>query len=168
MDRCVYFSDQFFSYGRTEIFNESQEKVGELDLKSAFTSSMSVENDQGEILVTGSFPFLSGKWVIKKADETEVGRVGAYFTFFTKRYYYQNDNERFEIESPAFSREYTVLNESKEEVATFRKVSGIFQTAAFELKNLSGSLLTEELIAVVMGVNEIEKRRRNAANASNG
>jgi hypothetical protein len=165
MDQCVYFSDQFFSHGRTEILNESQERVGELDLKSAFTSSMSVENDRGEVLVTGSFPFLSGKWVIKKADETEIGRVAASFSLFTKRYYYQNDHERFEIESPAFSREYTVLNETKEEVATFKKVNGIFQAGAFELKNLSGSLLTEELIAVVMGVNEIEKRRRNAANS---
>jgi hypothetical protein len=79
MEKCVYFTDQFFSFGRTDIYNESQEKVGELDLKSAFTSSMSVENEKGEIVVEGCFPFFSGKWVIKKSDGTELGMVSASF-----------------------------------------------------------------------------------------
>jgi hypothetical protein len=165
MDKCVYFTDQFFSFGITDIYNELQEKVGELDLKSAFTSSMSVENEKGEIVVEGCFPLFSGKWVIKKSDGTELGKVSASFSFFTKRYKYTTNNGRFEIESPAFSKEYTILNEINEEVATFKKVNGIFQAAAYELKNISGSLLTEELITVVMGVNEIEKRRRSSANS---
>jgi hypothetical protein len=55
------------------------------------------------------------------------------------------------------------LKSGRQEVASFKKVNGFFQSAAFELTNLSDSLLTEELIAVVMGVNEIEKRRRNAS-----
>ncbi|KKK39073.1 hypothetical protein WQ57_04620 [Mesobacillus campisalis] len=163
MDSRVYFKDQMFSAGRTDIYNESQEKVGKLDLKSAFTSSMSVENAQGELLVEGSFPFLSGKWLVKTPDGPELGRVRAAFTFFSKKYYYDKDYESFEIESPAFSREYTILNAGRQEVASFKKVNGFFQSAAFELNNVSDSLLTEELIAVVMGVNEIEKRRRNAS-----
>lgn len=167
MEKCVYFTDQFFSFGKTDIYNESQEKVGELDLKSAFTSSMCVENEKGEILVEGAFPFLSGKWVITKPDGTEIGKVSASFSFFAKRYRYTTNDERYEIESPAFSKEYIILNENNEEVATFKKVNGIFQAAAYELKNVSGKLLTEELIAVVMGVNEIEKRRRSSG-ASTG
>ncbi|MFS0636932.1 hypothetical protein AB1K84_13610 [Mesobacillus foraminis] len=163
MENTVYFADNLFSAGRTEIYNQSQEKVGELNLKSAFTSSMSVENSMGETVVEGAFPFLSGKWVITKPEGTELGKVSASFSLFTKRYYYTAIDGRYEIESPAFSKEYTILNQGKEEVATFKKVNGLFQAAAYELKKVPDSLLTEELIAVVMGVNEIEKRRRNSS-----
>ncbi len=119
MDKCVYFTDQFFSSGRTDIYNESQEKLGKLDLKSAFTSSVSVENEKGEIIVKGGFPFLSGKWTIKQPNGKEFGEVRASsFSFFTKRYSYTTNSGRFEIESPAFSKEYTILDENKAEVAT--------------------------------------------------
>lgn len=163
MDKCVYFTDRIFSSGKTDIYNESQEILGKLDLKSAFTSSVSVENQKGEIIVEGSFPFLSGKWTIKQPNGKEFGEVRASFSFFTKRYSYTTNSGRFEIESPAFSKEYTILDGNKAAVATFKKVSGIFQAAAYELKNYSDFLLTEELIAVVMGVNAIEKRRSSSA-----
>lgn len=168
MDTCVYFTDQFFSSGRTDIYNESQEKIGNLDLKSAFTSGVSVVNEKGEIIVEGSFPFLSGKWTIKQPNGKEFGQVRASFSFFTKRYSYTTNSGRFEIESPAFSKEYTILDDNKAEVATFKKVSGIFQAAAYELRNYSDLLLTEELIAVVMGVNAIEKRRSSSADGGAG
>ena len=162
MEKCVYFTDQFFSSGRTDIYNESQEKLGKLDLKSAFTSSVSVENEKGEVIVEGSFPFLSGKWTIKQPNGKELGEVKASFSFFAKRYHYTTNFGRFEFESPAFSKEYTILDGNKAAVATFKKVSGIFQAAAYELRNFSDFFLTEELIAVVMGVNAIEKRRSSS------
>jgi uncharacterized protein YxjI len=163
MEKCVYFNDNFFSSGKTDIYNETQVKLGALDLKSAFGSSLNVENEKGEILVEGSFPFFSGRWSIKQPDGTELGEVKASFAFFSKRYHYLTNNAAYEIESPAFSKEYTILDENKSEVATFKKVNGFFASAAYELKNHSNTLLTEELIAVVMGVNAIEKRRNSNA-----
>jgi hypothetical protein len=53
-------------------------------------------------------------------------------------------------------------------VATFKKVNGFFQASAYELKHNSNHLLTEELIAVVMGVNAIEKRNSSSAGAGAG
>jgi uncharacterized protein YxjI len=163
MEKCVYFKDNFFSSGKTDIYNESQEKLGALDLKSAFGSSLNVENEKGEIVVEGSFPFFSSRWQIKQPDGFELGEVKASFSFFSKRYHYLTNKDIYEIESPAFSKEYTILNENKREVATFKKVNGFFESAAYELKNHSDTLLTEELIAVVMGVNAIEKRRSSSA-----
>jgi hypothetical protein len=48
-------------------------------------------------------------------------------------------------------------------VAKFEKISGFFSSPAFQLTNHSDQLSTEELIAVVMGVNAIQRR-----NSSNG
>ncbi|MCP3028491.1 hypothetical protein [Halobacillus sp. A5] len=169
MEQCVYFSDQFFSAGKTDIYNDAQELVGQLDLKSAFTSSLNVENEKGDVIIEGGFPFFSRKWNVTNAEGKVLGRVKDSFSFFTKRYSYTTDSETYEIESPAFSKEYTILNEQKTEAATFKKVSGFFQSAAYELRNSSSSLQTEELIAVVMGVNAIEKRNSsNAGNAGGG
>ncbi|MCA0972852.1 hypothetical protein LCM20_19905 [Halobacillus litoralis] len=164
MERNVYFSDQFFSAGRTEIYNESRDRVGTLDLKSAFTSSVNIENQEGEVVIEAAFPFLSGRWSVSYPGGSELGSVKASFSFFSKRYCYETDRGRFEIESPALSGEYTIYDESESTVAVFHKVSGFFQASAYELQNHSDSLATEELIAVVMGVNAIQKRRSNAAN----
>lgn len=52
-------------------------------------------------------------------------------------------------------------------IAAFKKVSGSFQSPAFELSSHSSKLSKEELIAVVMGVNMIIKRN-NSAGANGG
>ncbi len=168
MERCVYFKDTFFSSGRTDIYNAEQEKRGVLDLKSAFSSGVSIENESGRVVVEGSFPFMSGKWIVKQSDGKELGVVKSAFAFFSKRYRYIANGHTYEIEAPAFSKEYTIFDESKSEIATFNKVNGFFQAPAYELKNNSDALLTEELIAVVMGVNAIEKRKQSSAGAGAG
>ncbi len=168
MERCVYFKDTFFSSGRTDIYNAEQQKRGVLDLKSAFSSGVSIENESGRVLVEGSFPFMSGKWIVKQSDGKELGVVKSAFAFFSKRYRYITNGHTYEIEAPAFSKEYTILDENKMEVATFKKVNGFFQAPAYELKNNSDALLTEELIVVVMGVNAIEKRNQSSAGAGAG
>ena len=168
MERCVYFKDTFFSSGRTDIYNAEQQKRGVLDLKSAFSSGVSIENETGRVVVEGSFPFMSGKWIVKQSDGKELGVVKSAFAFFSKRYRYITNGHTYEIEAPAFSKEYTIFDESKSEIATFNKVNGFFQAPAYELKNNSDALLTEELIAVVMGVNAIEKRNQSSAGAGAG
>lgn len=50
-----YFRDNFFSAGKTEILNEANEVIGELDLKSAFGSSLDVYGKNGELLCSGGF-----------------------------------------------------------------------------------------------------------------
>jgi len=164
MNKYVYFTDQFFSSGRTDIFNESQQKIGSINLRSSFTSSVSVENELGESIVEGSFLPLSNRWVVKHSYGDELGKVKMAFTLFSKSYHYTNhSSNRFKIEAPAFSKEYMIMDENKKVVAMFQKVSGVFQAAAYELRNDSEILSTEELIAVVMGVNAIERRRRSSS-----
>jgi uncharacterized protein YxjI len=163
MDTCIYFKDNFFSSGKTDIYNESQEKLGHIDLKSAFGSSLNVENEKGEVVVEASFPIFSSKWSIKQSDGSELGKVKSSFAFFSKRYHYVTENMTYEIQSPAFSKEYVIYDENMQEVATFKKVNGFFESAAYELKNYSDILLTEELIAVVMGVNAIDKNNAISA-----
>ncbi|ARI77790.1 LURP-one-related/scramblase family protein [Halobacillus mangrovi] len=166
MEACVYFSDNFFSTGRTDIYNKDKDKVGSLHLKSAFSSSVDVEDINGKIVVQGSFPIFSNRWSVQHSKGEELGKVKTGFSFFKKRFRYETSEQSLEIESPAMSKDYTMTDQSGVEVATFRKVSSFFQSAAYELKNHTSSLSTEELISVVMGVNAIEKRRSSAANGS--
>lgn len=157
MSERIYFSDKFFSSGRTEIVNEDQEQIGALNLKSVFSPKVEVENKQGEIVVEGSFTFLSNKWVVLDGRGDQLGIVKVSFSFFSKQYKYFTKGKVIEIESPAFSKEYRMVDEDGTEVATFRKGNAFFQTPSFELHNSFDNVQSEELIAVIMGVNAFEK-----------
>jgi uncharacterized protein YxjI len=161
----LYFKDNFFSSGKTEILGEQQEALGEIDLRSAFGSAMDIYDSQSALLYSGKFPMLSNKWQIFDATETEVGRVIYRLAFFSKRFEYEKYGRgSFEITSPAFSREYKVSNESGEMIASFDQVNGWFMADAYCLDNHSDVLDSYELIAVIMGMHQIQKRHRSAAN----
>lgn len=169
MGESIYFSDNLFSTGITEIFNENQERIGALDLKSAFSSGVHILDVKGNIVVKGSFPFLSNGWVVKDKNEQEIGKLKQRLSFFSKKFIYQSyHNGDYEIKSEAFSKEYDILDQHADLVATFRKVSGFFQSPAFQLNSHASRLSTEELIAVVMGVSMIIKRNHNSAATAGG
>lgn len=159
----LYFKDNFFSAGRTDIYNEEKEIVGELDLRSAFSSGIDVLNSKGELMISGKFPMLGIKWRIYDSQENELGSLGSKFSLFSKKFEYDaNGRGVFTITSEAFSHEYEIL-EGDVAVARFEKISGFFASPAYQLKNDTDMLSNEELIAVVMGVNAIHKRQRNNA-----
>ncbi|WP_404452076.1 hypothetical protein LG329_17255 [Virgibacillus necropolis] len=170
MGESIYFTDNFFSAGKTEIYNGNQEEIGSLDLKSAFSSGVDILDREGNIVVKGSFRFLSSKWNVKDQNEQEIGKLKKRLSLFSKKYVYHSYHHGdYEINSEAFSKEYNILDQDGNTVATFKKVSGFFRSPAFELNNHSSKLSTEELVAVVMGVNMIIKRNNNnAAGASGG
>ena len=167
MGETLYFRDNFFSAGTTEIFNKDEVKVGELDLKSAFSASVDVLNLDRKIIISGKFPLFSNKWLVTNALEEEVGILKQNFTFLSKKYQYTTDSRGvYSIESEAFSYQYEIFGEQSNLVAKFEKVSGFFSSPAYRLENLSKEVSSEEWVAVVMGINAIQKRRRNASNAS--
>ena len=158
----LYFKDNFFSSGRTEIYNSLKEKVGELDLRSAFSSSIDVIDGDGKKIISGRFGLFSNKWRISDDSEQEMGILKQKLTFFAKKYEYNAfDRGVYIIEAEAFSRKYEVFDEQSNQIAKFEKVSGIFASPAFQLTNFRENLRSEELIAVIMGVNAIQKRRRS-------
>jgi hypothetical protein len=162
----MYFKDNFFSAGETEIWNEQQEPLGYLNLKSTFGSALEVYNAADILMYSGKFPFLSSKWQVFNSDHTIVGKLRSRFTFFAKNYTYDAyAGGEFSITSPAFSRNYEICDEYGALVASFQKVSGWFSSEAYCLDNTSEQLNNYELIAVVMGMNAIQKRRRSAASA---
>jgi len=162
----IYFKDNFFSNGLTPIFNNNKEQIGQLDLKSAFTSSLEVQNVEGRVVVRGSFPFMSRKWIVTGEDNSEKGFLKQKITLFSKKFEYVSDQRgMLLIESGAFSQEYTMVNQNEEKVAEFKKISGFFESPVFQLMNDSETIDNEEMIAVVMGVSMIIKRnRRNSSN----
>jgi hypothetical protein len=168
VDKIVYFQDNFFSAGRTDIFNGSKEKVGELDLKSMFSSGVEVLDLNGSVKVSGKFPFFGLKWRIYDSHEQEIGALKQKLSFFSKKYEYDaNGRGTYFIKSEAFSKQYDIYQDETTIVAKFEKVSGFFASPAFQLSNHSDQLTTEELIAVVMGVNAIQRRNNsNSASAS--
>lgn len=162
-NNILYFKDNFFSAGRTEIYNEEKEIVGELDLRSAFSSGIDVLDSKGELIISGKFPMLGIKWRVYDSQENELGSLGSKFSLFSKKFEYEaNGRGVFTITSEAFSNEYEVL-EGDISVASFEKISGFFASPAYQLKNDTDILSNEELIAVVMGVNAIQKRQRSNA-----
>ncbi|WP_059172101.1 hypothetical protein [Bacillus sp. FJAT-27445] len=168
MDKqTLYVSDNFFSAGQTDIYNGSKEKVGEVDLKSMFSAGLDVLNQEGKIIVSAKFPFLSRRWVVTGSDGQEIGNLKAKFAFFAKRYEYSTaEGGVFEIESEAFSNLYILYDENGNEAGRFEKISGFFSAAAFQLSSSDKGLDVYEMIAVVMGVNAIQKAARNARNAA--
>lgn len=165
MGNSLYFRDNFFSAGITEIFNSSKDKVGELDLKSAFSASIDVLDRNGKIIVSGKFPFISSKWIITDANDYELGVLKAKLSFLSKKYEYTTDSRGiYYIESEPFSYQYEIYDDQSNLSAKFEKVSGFFTSPAFQLINFTEKVCNEELVAVVMGINAIQKRKRNVAN----
>ncbi|WP_416291771.1 hypothetical protein [Paenibacillus illinoisensis] len=159
----LYFRDNFFNAGYTEIMDGNQEQAGHLDLKSLFGSSLDVFGPEG-LICSGRFGMLSNRWDVTSVDGRHLGVLRARMSFFSKRYEYDaGPRGIYEVSAPAFSQEYDVTGMGGRTVASFRRTSGWFSSGAFVLSNESEQLDTYELIAVVMGVHAINKRRNSAA-----
>lgn len=160
----LYFRDNFFNAGVTEILNEKEESVGHLDLKSAFGSSINVYGQNGQLLCQGSFPYFSSKWEVVNAVGNRLGVLRYRFSFFNKKFSYETEGRgHYDIISPAFSKEYEMFSDSGEQVVRFNQVNGWFSSGAFLLNNNSEYLDNYELVAVIMGMHAIQKRQRSAA-----
>lgn len=163
----LYFSDRFFSAGTTEIMSGNGESLGNVDLQSMLSATLSVYGAGSALRYSGKFRFMSGKWEVSDQNGYEVGVLRARFSLFSKKFEYDaGQRGLYAIESPAFSREYTILDESGNVVASFERISGWLQAGAFRLANSSSLLDSYELIAIVLGVHNIQKRQNNAASAS--
>jgi len=155
----LYFKDKFFNSGISDIMNHDGEVVGSMDLKSTFGSSLDVFGHQGQIVCGGKFRSFSNRWIISDERDGQLGVLRRRMSFLTKKYEYDTGNRGvYEITSPAFSKEYSIQRSNGEIVASFAKVSSWMQTGAFRLFNDSKELDSYELVVVVMGVHEIQKR----------
>jgi hypothetical protein len=161
-----YFKDNFFSAGITPIEDAAGHLLGTIDLQSAFTASLTVYGPDSAIRYMGRFPFFSHKWEISDGAGTIVGRLRSRFTLFSKRYEYEAKGRGlFSIISPAFSYSYSILDANEKEIASFEKTSRFLQAGAFALTNHSQALDSYELIAVVMGVQSIQKAMNSGGGA---
>lgn len=160
----LYFSDRFFSTGVTDIMDETGHSVGSMDLESMLTSTLSIYGPDSKPRYSGRFRFLSTGWEVWDEAGQEIGFLRARFSMFSKRYEYDAGHRGvYEIEAPAFSHDYDILDERELTVATFQRVSNWLQAGAFKLMNHSDRLDDYELIAVIMGVHSMQKRNRNHA-----
>lgn len=160
----LYFKDNFFSAGETPILDAEGQSIGAIDLQSMLTATLTIYGPDSAPRYTGKFPFFSRKWEITDAGGQIVGVLRSKLTFFSKRYEYDAGSRGiFYIESPAFSYSYTILNADEKEIASFEKTSHWLQAGAFCLSNHSEELESYELIAVVMGVQSIQKTANNGA-----
>ncbi|WP_256759730.1 hypothetical protein [Cohnella sp. WQ 127256] len=158
----IYFRDNFFNSGRTEILSESNEYVGEVDLRSSFGSALDVYGVDGGHLYGGKFPMLSYKWIVTGPGGVEWGQLRYRMSFLSKRYEYDSFTRGvYEITSPAFSREYEIHDEKGVLAATFQKESGWFEASAYCLTTFSDDVDSYEWISVVLGMHEIQKRHRS-------
>jgi hypothetical protein len=161
-NRTVYFSDRFFSSGFTDICDEHGNKIGELDLQSMFSSGIHVQDQRGRLTYSGKFRFFSNAWLVLDRNGDEIGVLKAKMAFFKKHYAYTGRQGELRIESPAFSKEYTVTSTRGEALAEFTRTDGMLSPGAFALTNYS-PIPMEELILIVMGVHAIQKRQSAAA-----
>jgi hypothetical protein len=160
----LYFNDNFFNAGEAQIMDASGASAGTLDLQSMFSATLSVYGPDAALRCTGKFRLFSGKWEVTDSADSTIGVLRSRFTLFSKRYEYDAGARGvFQIEAPAFSNAYSILDTSETEVASFQKTSNWLQSGAFCLRNDSTILDSYELIAVVMGVHSIQKRARARA-----
>lgn len=160
----LYFNDRFFSTGQTDIMDKGGLTVGMLDLENMLSSSISVYAQGSALRCTGKFRFMGNTWEVSDAADEELGILRAKFSLFSKRYEYDAGYRGiYIIESPAFSKDYAILDRNEATVATFHKVSGWLQPGAFRLQNDASELDSYELVAVIMGVHSIQKRNNSHA-----
>lgn len=163
----LYFKDNFFNSGITDMMDKDGSVIGSLDLKSAFGSSLDVYNASGEQVCSGSFRFFSNKWNIADGNGEELGVLRMRMSFFTKKFEYDAIARGvYEITSPAFSNEYEIADDAGRQVARFSRISGWLQAGAYELQNDSDTLGDYELATMVMGIHQIRKRNNHAAASS--
>lgn len=161
----LYFRDNFFSAGNTQILDAAGGSAGTIDLQSMFTATLTIYGADAVVRFKGKFRSFSRKWEVTGANYATIGVLRSRFTLFSKRYEYDaGERGIYQIESPAFSYSYTILDSNEKEVASFEKTSNWLQSGAFCLRNQSSVLDSYELIAVVMGVQSIQKAASNAAN----
>ncbi|TXK84162.1 hypothetical protein [Paenibacillus sp. N3.4] len=155
----LYFRDNFFNAGRTDILNESNERIGEVDLRSSFGSALDVLDKKGSPLYSGKFPMLSNKWNVTGPTGEECGLLRYRLSFMSKRYEYEAYGRGvYEITSPAFSREYEIRDERGQLSASFERVNGWFSASAYCLVNHSSDVDSYEWISVILGMHAIQKR----------
>lgn len=158
----LYFSDNFFNAGESEILNQSGEAAGKLDLRSLIGSALDVYGPQGELLYSGRFQLMMRRWRVLDSGERDIGLLRPRFTLFSKKFEYDaGERGVYEIESPNFSKEY-IITQNGTEVAEFARTSGWIRSGAYRLRNRSG-LSDYEMVAVVMGVNAIRKRQQSSS-----
>lgn len=163
----LYFRDTFFSSGRTEIVDEGRNPAGELDLKSAWGYSLDIYGPEGELACSGAFRSLSSKWEVKTETGERLGLLKAGFALLNKKFVYETvDRGRYEITSPAFSKDYEIRDDHGNLVAQFQRVSNWYQSGAFCLDNGSEQLSDYELICVVMGTHQLDKVAASAAGSA--
>ncbi|WP_413376119.1 hypothetical protein [Alkalihalobacillus sp. 1P02AB] len=166
MEHIVYFRENFFSSGLTDIMDSNEQKIGSLDLKSAFSTKVSILDENNIEMMRGFFRGFSGKWRMLDYKERELGYVQQQIWSWNKKFYYiKPDETRYLIQAPAFSHSYQILNEVEEVVGEFERISSFFSAPAFKLTNRSTELSTEELILAIIGVNSIQRRNNAAANS---
>lgn len=158
----LYFSDNFFNAGRTEILSASGDAAGTLDLRSMFGSALDIYGPGNELLHTGRFQLMLRRWQVFDAGEREIGVLRPRFTLFSKKFEYDaGERGLYQIESPNFSKEYRIT-ENEAEVAEFARTTAWIRSGAYCLRNRS-RLSDYEMIAVVMGVNAIRKRQNSSS-----
>ncbi|RLQ93087.1 hypothetical protein [Falsibacillus albus] len=160
----LIFKENFFAAGISEIFNIQGEKVGSLDLKSAFSSGVDIVDENEALLVGGRIKFFSNKWGIVNDGGDEIGCLSEVFSFFSKRYEYEAFNRgKFSIESDAFLKEYRMIDEYGQKMAHFERTNGFFESAAFRLTNQSDVISSMEMVLVVLGVHWLKRRKDGGA-----
>lgn len=168
VNQTLYVSNTFFSTGKTDIVNETQEKVGVLDTKSTFTSAVDVLDENEHLVISAKFPFMRNKWFVTDYSGQEIGILKGKFAVLAKKYEYTAHNRGvYLIDSEPFSRSYSIY-EKEELIGTFKRINGIFSTSKYQLSTSNNKISNFEWVAVVMGIQAIEQRKKSAAANSSG
>ncbi len=159
----IYFKDNFFSMGPTEIMEEEGNVIGHVDLRSMFGASLEVFDQEGSTLFQGKFPLFSRRWSVLGPAEREVGELRPRLAFLSKRYEYVSFGRGiYEISSPAFSDAYEIADEAGGMAAGFRKVSSWLLPSAYRMETYTSSVGEMEWVCVILGMNAIQKAARSA------
>jgi|GEM_PF-1245206 len=154
----LYFNERTWTKGLSDILNSKGEKVGVIDLKSAWTSSIAIYDASDALICTGNFRTFSLKWDVKDAKGKNMGTIRDSSSFFKRKYQYETEGRGvYTIEIAPFMGACTVVDAYRSIAATFQQINGWLQADAFRLRNHSPWLNHYELIAIIFGMHQINK-----------
>ncbi|WP_338554725.1 hypothetical protein [Paenibacillus sp. KS-LC4] len=160
----LYFRESFLNSGSTSIMNEAGQSAGLIIPKGAFGTSVEVYDANEMKMCQAKIHFFLMKWEVSDSCGVLLGVLRPRMSFMNRRFEYDAGGRGcYLIESQAFSKEYIIMNRREELIASFAQTSGWMQSGVYCMWNETRLLGDYELIAVIVGVNEIRKRQNSSS-----
>lgn len=170
--KTVILQDKMIPTGTSPIYDGNYKEIGHISY-SFFSLRGKVEIFKDEQLISKGQAKLMAfmpEWIIFDDQENQKGRIKRKFTFFGKKYEYQNNEGRlYTITGNIWDRKFQVTDSNGLEVIKVTTVSGIISLRphTFSIEVDENQMDIWEAINMIQGVRVLLKREEKSKDNNN-